>query len=129
MLGAAAALLSGCSGTAAATLDDVRLYTSVGEQPGDEALIAGTIALTPERCVGIEDAEGVIRAVIWPAGTTLVESDPPRITVDGPDKLTIGDAVTGSGGYYEDSDELTAVAQECEAPEEVVRIRFVSFSG
>lgn len=123
-LGAAAVLLTGCSGTAAETMDDVRLYTSIGPQPGDEALIVGTIALTPERCVGLEDADGVVHAVIWPDGTKLVDGQPVRIAVDNAQELGVGDSVSGAGGYYATSDDLAAVAQECGASDEVIRIRF-----
>ena len=123
-LGAAAVLLTGCGGTVAETMDDVRLYTSKGPQPGDEAMIVGTLALTPERCVGLEDAEGIIRAVIWPDGTKLVDNQPVRIAVDNAQELAVGDSVSGAGGYYANSDDLVAMAQECGAPEEVIRIRF-----
>ncbi|KFF59922.1 hypothetical protein JF66_08005 [Cryobacterium sp. MLB-32] len=60
-LGAAAVLSRACSGTVAETISGDRLYTSTAPQPVDEALIVGTIA---QRCVGLEDADGVMRAVI-----------------------------------------------------------------
>ena len=129
LLGTAVVLLSGCSGIATETLDDIILHSAVVAQPGDEAIILGTVALTPQRCVGIEDADGVIRAVVWPDETQLVESDPVRMTVGVPDDLMIGDEVAGAGGYYESSDDLASVAQKCGAPDEVIRIRFEPFSG
>jgi hypothetical protein len=51
------------------------------------------------------------------------------MTVGGPDDLMIGDAITGAGGYYESSEDLATVAEECGAPDEVIRIRFAPFAG
>jgi hypothetical protein len=72
----------------------------------------------------LEDAEGIVRAVIWPDGTILVDDQPVQIAIDDVQEPSVGDSMSGAVGYYPYLDDLVAMAQECGAPEEVIRIRF-----
>jgi len=58
------------------TMDDARRYTSKRPQPRDEADDRRYYRAHPDRCLLLEDAEGIVRAVIWPDGTKLVDGQP-----------------------------------------------------
>jgi hypothetical protein len=117
--------LVGCTGITSERADGLLLVRSQGEQPGDEARILGSIAVTEGRCVGLRDDEGVVRLVIWPQGTELVRSSPLLLQVARSEELSEGDAVTGAGGYYDDPEDLAQQLEQC-APDDlqVIRIRF-----
>ena len=70
-----AAVLSGCAGTVSMTNDGSKLFSASGPQPGDEAGIEGTVALTATGCVGLTGTDGMTRLVIWPQGTSLSSAD------------------------------------------------------
>lgn len=117
--------LVGCSGVASERVDGLSLLRATGEQPGDEARIVGSVAVTDGGCVGIRDDEGVVRLVIWPRGTDLVGSLPAVLEIDGVGEISEGDAVDGAGGYHDNPEEFAQQLDQC-APDdlEVIRIRF-----
>lgn len=117
--------LVACSGIASERVDGLVLARATGEQPGDQALIVGSLAVTEGGCVGLRDDEGVVRLVIWPRGTDLVRSSPLLLEIPGAVELREGDAVDGAGGYHDDPEYLAQQLEQC-APDDlqVIRIRF-----
>jgi len=97
------------------------LYVSSGAQPGDEARVTGTLATTASGCIGLADAEGVVRVVVWPEDSTLTNDG----SIDVPElgHFELGDRLEGTGGYYTSDQSLNRIANECEAIEEVIRVR------
>jgi type IV pilus biogenesis protein CpaD/CtpE len=116
--------LVGCSSTERQATDDVVLYTSTTAQPGDEALVVGTIAITEGGCVGIADSEGVTRSTVWPSGTELTSADPLELTLPDGSVLSAGSPVEGAGGYYSDPPEFEDITTGCRGGTEIIRIRF-----
>lgn len=121
-----AAALAGCTGVALHEQDELVLVTDAGFLTGDEALIAGELAVTEAGCIGIAGDEGEVYPTVWPRGTSLVDGSTGAIEVPGVGTLQPGDAVEGTGGYYtaEGREALAAVAERCDRTGEVVGIRF-----
>jgi hypothetical protein len=114
--------LTGCAqGVSEHDRGGLRLLTADGPQPGDQALVRGSVALTPEGCVGIQGADGLLHAVVWPAGSYLTDDD--TVVAPGLGELSIGNDVSGTGGYYKQDDTLSELARSCKASKEVIRIR------
>jgi hypothetical protein len=97
------------------------LYVSSGAQPGDEARVTGTLATTASGCIGLADAEGVVRVVVWPEDSTLTNDGSIHVPELG--HFELGDRLEGTGGYYTSDQSLNRIADECEAIEEVIRVR------
>jgi hypothetical protein len=118
-----AILISGCShGVVQHEQGGLRLLTVDGTQPGDEASVRGTVAVTAGGCVGIQDAGGSVHAVIWPAGSYLSGND--SVVAHGLGEFAIGSEVSGTGGYYKHNEALSEMASACRASDdEVIRIR------
>ena len=78
---------------------------------GDDAEITGTVTVIGS-CLGIDDA-----IAIWPADTTVVETDP--FTIDVPDvgEVSVGDPVDGAGGTMssENLPDGVVVPDDCDA--------------
>lgn len=56
--------------------------------------LGGSVTLAGD-CLGINQM-----AVIWPHGTTVVDTDPLTITVPGVGSLSVGDHVSGGGADF-----------------------------
>jgi hypothetical protein len=115
--------LGGCTPINEQSRNGLRLLTASGAQPGDEALITGTVAVTDGGCVGLATA-ATIHLVIWPNGTSLEQSDLLKIRLPTGELLGEGDQVEGAGGYYTSPREFQDQIDTCEADDEVIRVRF-----
>jgi hypothetical protein len=83
-------------------------------QPADggaDAGIRGTVTVIGS-CLGIDDA-----IAIWPAETTVVDTDPFTIKVPDVGEVSVGDQVDGAGGTFtmDDLPDGVVVPDDCDA--------------
>jgi hypothetical protein len=78
---------------------------------GDAAEIRGTVTLIGS-CLGIDDA-----IAVWPAETTIVDTDPFTIKVPDAGEVSVGDQVDGAGGGFSPDDlpDGVVVPDDCDA--------------
>ncbi|WP_133059005.1 MULTISPECIES: hypothetical protein [unclassified Nocardioides] len=78
---------------------------------GDEAQVQGTVTVIGS-CLGIDDA-----IAIWPAETTIVDTDPFTIQVPDVGEVSVGDQVDGAGGgaTMDDLPDGVVVPDDCDA--------------
>jgi hypothetical protein len=104
----------GCSaGTTVQRADGIRAMVA-GSQPSAvmEALISGTLTITDSGCFAVTSG-GVTYPVLFPFGTRLSE-DGAEVAVPGVPPLSVGDEISGGGGYVH----LTDVDPACRADNE-----------
>lgn len=101
------------------------VYTADTSDFGDEAEVSGRLVLIEGRCYGIENADGVQHAVVFPDGTTAVDGG---IRTPSGTSILLGEAVAGSGGYYGQSELLDAsgMPEECVKDEAAVMGTFAA---
>ena len=83
-----------------------------------DALVSGTIGLTPGNCFGIGGEESLVVAS-FPVGTIL-SADGKSITVPGHGELAIGDEWSSGGGYVDAGDDVPAECLDDDAQVVVV---------
>ncbi|WP_370326919.1 hypothetical protein [Euzebya sp.] len=85
-------------------LDEVQIWRSA--QPstaGLDALVRGTVEYDEACGAVLHDEEVDVRyPVVWPHGTGLVGTDPLTLELSDGRTVTVGDVVSGGGGYHPD---------------------------
>lgn len=104
--------------------DGMILLVNNDVRAGMDAQVRGTVALTGSGCVAVDAGDGAeLVPVLWPRGTTL---DAATVVLPGGDRLDIGDALDGGGGYTAPGEPWEAdVPPEC-APTDGVFVRLTS---
>lgn len=104
--------------------DGMILLVNNDGRAGMDAQVRGTVALTGSGCVAVDAGDGAeLVPVLWPRGTTL---DAATVVLPGGDRLDIGDALDGGGGYTAPGEPWEAdVPPEC-APTDGVFARLTS---
>ena len=97
-----AGLLAGCGGVNERRVggDDLRFFVhgrTVLPSGGMDALVVGALTAA-DGCVLLEQ-DGSSYPVVWPSGTSVAGTDPLVLELPSGDQLTLGDQVTGGGGY------------------------------
>ena len=104
--------LVGCGGQSELSGGDHTIFVhgrSLLPRGGQDALIQGTLALR-DGCVLLEQDEFAIAyPVIWPSGTSIVSDDPLTLQLPSGEELTVGQAVSGGGGYASASSDQVEV--------------------
>lgn len=95
---AVAVIASGCGDTPRASDDHVVLTVSESFQGSDAAEIQGRFVLQGD-CTVLEDPSGETFAALFPPGTRWDASDQ-ALLFDGGQAVSLGEQVTGSGGFY-----------------------------
>ena len=72
---------------------DVMVLVAAPAHGGDDASISGTVAIV-DGCLGINE-----HVAVWPFGTRVTDADGPVIDVPNLGTVTVGDQVTGAGGF------------------------------
>jgi hypothetical protein len=76
---------------------------------GEHALIRGTLA-TRDGCVVLEQQDfDIAYPVIWPSGTSIATENPLTLALPSGERLTLGESVTGGGGYHYSTSERVSV--------------------
>jgi hypothetical protein len=128
---AAVALLAlplvACGGQAVASGSQHTIYVHGGSllpRGGEDALIQGPLASRNGCVVLAQEGSDIAYPVLWPSGTSIVGEDPLTLSLPSGARLTLGQAVTGSGGYhYATSDRVTvAIPSECLPPTDEVAV-------
>lgn len=93
-----------CGGQSEVNRGDYTIFVHGGSllpRGGDDALVVGTLT-TWSGCVLLQ-MEGFDHAypVIWPSGTSIAGDDPLTLRLPSGEELTVGQAVSGGGGYYQ----------------------------
>lgn len=99
------------------------------QQPADPdgggmgADVVGRVELGPSGCVLLYDSmSDVAYPVVWPAGTNLVSVEPLAIELEDGDRVTIGDHVSGGGGYLKPEEVAVDIPPECLPPTREVAV-------
>ena len=68
---------------------------------GLDALISGVVAHDQTCGVHLREADADLPfAVVWPAGTVIVATDPVTLRLPGAGEASVGQEVFGGGGYH-----------------------------
>lgn len=107
-----APLLLGCGGTSAVSGDAHTIFVhgrSLLPRGGDDAIVEGRLVLR-DGCVLLDqEAVGVAYPVIWPSRTSIVDTDPFTLRLPSGARLTVGQVVSGGGGYHQASSDHLGV--------------------
>lgn len=99
--------LAGCGGQSEVGGDDYTIFVHGGSllpRGGEDALVEGMLT-TRDECVLLEHIEGfdIAYPVVWPSGTSITNEDPLTLKLPSGAELTIGQMVSGGGGYHQAS--------------------------
>ncbi|WP_164477873.1 hypothetical protein [Nocardioides pantholopis] len=83
------------------------LVSGAGSGSGDDALVAGEVRFE-DGCLTLDGLP-----VVWPRGTTW-DADAREVVLAHGDRVAMGDAVSGGGGYH-DADGLAVILGERDA--------------
>lgn len=104
---------SGCAGPRAFERDGVHLLVGEAKDWSRQASASGMLHLVPGGCVGLSK-DGVRGGlIVWPAGTTLVDTDPVAIHIPGVGRVTVGQEIHAGGGQSGPEEVLPAIPEAC----------------
>lgn len=98
--------VGGCGGQSEVSGDTYTIYVHDGSllpRGGEDALVQGTLT-TWGGCVMLQQ-EGFdhLYPVVWPSGTSIASENPLTLRLPSGEELTLGQAVSGGGGYHDES--------------------------
>lgn len=106
--------LAGCGGQSEVAGDDYTIFVhgaSLLPSGGTDALVEGKLA-TRDGCLLLEHLEGfdIAYPVVWPSGTAITTEEPLTLELPSGEELTVGQVVSGGGGYHQASSEHIEVS-------------------
>lgn len=115
-LAALLVVLMGCSGQRVVESGGHTIYVHGGSplpRGGMEALVEGTLGLHDGCVVLAWQDEDLWYPVVWPADTSMASSDPFVIRLPSGVEVTVGDEVSGGGGYLSPADVEADLPDRC----------------
>jgi hypothetical protein len=106
--------------------DEVILLVGVPSDTGDGAMIYGQLIVGEGGCLAVTRAEAGTFLLVFPAGSVLVPgAATPTVSVPGSDNISVGQFVTGGGGYASatvNNPQIPEIPADCAAPGSEVAI-------
>lgn len=107
-------LACGCAGPRAFERDGIHLLVGASKGMGRQAGISGKLHVGPGGCVGLTKDGKSSDLIVWPAGTTLVDTDPVTIHIPGVGAVAVGQQIHAGGGESGPKEALPAIPEACQ---------------
>lgn len=109
-------LAAGCSGPRAFERDGIHLLVGPAKDFSRQVLISGKLHVSTGGCIGLSKDGIRGNVIIWPAGTTLSDTDPVAIHIPGVGRIRLGEQIAAGGaGQTFPTENLPAIPDECDA--------------